>query len=92
MLEVVDFTVSYAPVAVILSLHIIIAISYAEGLIISVLDISNAFQNIILPDPVERVYLILTYIHLDWYKIKWPKHPLASINQKELCIQAIKSI
>ena len=24
--------------------------------------------------------------------MKWPKHPLASINQKELFIQAIKSI
>ena len=29
---------------------------------------------------------------MDWYKRKWPKHPLASINQKELCIHAIKSI
>ena len=45
-----------------------------------------------LPDPAERVYLILPYLYLDWYKRKWPKHPLASINHKELCIQAIKSI
>ena len=34
MIEVVEFTVSYAPVAGIRSLCIIIAISYAEGLIL----------------------------------------------------------
>ena len=51
MLEGVNFIVSYAPVAGIRSLHIIIAIAYAEGLILFVLDISNAFQNTILPNP-----------------------------------------
>ena len=50
MLEGVDFTVSYAPVSGIRSLHIIIEIAYVEGLVLFVLDISNAFQNIILPN------------------------------------------
>ena len=57
MLEVVDFTVLYAPVDDILCLHIIIAIAYAEGLIILVLDIYNDFQNTILPNPANRVYI-----------------------------------
>ena len=82
MLEGVDFTVSYAPVAGIHSIRIIIAIASEEGLIIFVLDISNAFQNIILINPVEIVYLSLPYLYLDWYTIKWPKYPLASRNQK----------
>ena len=51
MIKVVEFTVSYVPVAGIRSLHTIIAIAYAEGLILFVLDISNAFQNTILPNP-----------------------------------------
>ena len=85
--DVVDFTISYAPVAVILSLCIIIAIASAEGLVIFVLEISKAFQNTILPNPAEIVYLSLPYIYLYWYKRNFPKHPLASINQKELCIQ-----
>ena len=45
VLEGVDFSVSYAPVAGIFSLHIIISIASAEGLILFVLDISNAFQK-----------------------------------------------
>ena len=56
------------------------------------LDISNAFQNTILPNPAEGVYLSLPYLYLDWYKIKWIKHPLSSRNQKELCTQTIKPI
>ena len=53
-----DITVSCTPVAVIRSLHIIIFIDSAEGLIIFVLGISNAFQNTILSNPEERAYLI----------------------------------
>ena len=51
MLEGVDFTVSYAPVTGIRPLFIIISIASAEGLIMFVLDISNAFQNNILSNP-----------------------------------------
>ena len=64
MLEVVDFTVYYSHVAGICSLHISIAISYKEGLVIFVLNISYAFQNTILPNPVEIFYLILPYIYI----------------------------
>ena len=49
MIEGVDFTVSYAPMYEILDLRIIIEISSAEGLILFVLDTSNAFQNNIYP-------------------------------------------
>ena len=38
------------------------------------------------------VYLSLPHLYLEWFKIKWTKHPLSSINAKELFIQAIKSI
>ena len=82
MIEGFESNVSYASVSGILSLCIIIAITSAEGLIIFFLDISNAFQNNILPNPAEIVYIILPYIYLDWYKRKWPEHPLESRNQK----------
>ena len=45
-------------------LLIIIAILFAEGLILFVLDIFNAFQNTILPNPAERVYFSLPYIYI----------------------------
>ena len=43
MVEYVNFTVSYTSVSGILSLYIIINITYAEGLIIFIMDISNSF-------------------------------------------------
>ena len=55
------------------SLRIITAIESEEVLIIFVLDIYNALKNTILPNPAERVYLILPYLYLDCFKIKWPK-------------------
>ena len=51
ILEGVDFTVSYTHVSNIRSLHIIIAIASEEGLVLYLLDIPNAFQNIIFPHP-----------------------------------------
>ena len=63
MIEGFDFTVSYAPVAGIWSLCIIISIVSAEGLIIFVLDISNDFQNTIIPDYAEMFYLGLPHLY-----------------------------
>ena len=65
MLERVGFTVSYAPVAGIRSLRIIIAIESTEGLILFVLDISNNFQNTFEPTLQKEyisVYLIYIWI------------------------------
>ena len=59
MIEGCDFNLSYVPVASIHSLRIITSIASAEGIIIFVLDISNAFQNKILPNPAERYYLFV---------------------------------
>ena len=61
---------------------IIIAVASVEGFIIFYLDISYTFQNTILPNPAHRLYISLPYLYLYWYKIKCPKHKLASINQK----------
>ena len=66
MIEGVDFTVSYSPVAGIRSLRIIIGIASSEGLIIFVLDIFNAFQNTILTNLKERVYLCSPYLYMYW--------------------------
>ena len=45
-----------------------------------------------MKNPTERVYLSLSSLYLEWLKIKRPKHPLHEINQKDILIQAIKSI
>ena len=90
MLEGVDFILSYAPVPGIQSLCRIITILSAAGLIIFLLDIHNAFRNTILPNSPERVYLSLPHMYLELFKIKLPKYPLGSRNQKDLFIQALK--
>ena len=54
------------------------------------LGIYNAFQNTILPNPAERVYLSLPHISVMVQK-KMKKHPLASINHKELRIKTKKN-
>ena len=61
MIEEVDFT-GYKPVAGIRFLRIIIEIASTKGFILFVLEISYAFQNTILPNPAERVYLSLQYL------------------------------
>ena len=105
-IEKVYLKVSYAPVGSIKFLQNIIPIESAEGAITFILDISNAYQNniipsprsaydpkikciqnYILPNPEEIVYLSLPCIHLEWFKIKWPKYPLVKNNTKEPCIQ-----
>ena len=63
------FSVSYATVAGIFSLCIIISIESEEGLTVFVLDISNAFQNTSIPNNLEIVYLSLPYLYLEWFKI-----------------------
>ena len=50
-----------------------IDIASADSLIIFVLDIYNAFQNIILLNTEERVYISLPHLYLEWFKIKCPK-------------------
>ena len=62
MLEGVDFNVSYAPVADIISLHIIIAIASTEGLIIFVLDIANSLENTIQTNP-EEIFILVYHIY-----------------------------
>ena len=64
MLERVGFTVSYTTVIGIIYLFIFIGIASLEGLIIFILDISNAFHNIIPPNPEESVYLNLPRLYM----------------------------
>jgi hypothetical protein len=56
------------------------------------MDISNAFQNSIIFDASERVYLSLPPLYLAWFVQQWPDYALPSMNSKELVIQCLKTI
>ena len=58
MIEVVGFYFSYTSVVGIIYIHIIITIGTSELLILFILDISNDFQNTIIPKSEERVLLV----------------------------------
>jgi len=90
--ENVDFTDSYSPVGSIDSIRILLNIAASAGLLISILDISNAFQNSIIFDASECVYLSLPPLYLDWFRQQWPDYDLPSLNVKDLVIQCLKSI
>jgi hypothetical protein len=90
--ESIDFTDSYSPVASIDSIRLLLNLAASQGLLVSILDISNAFQNSIIFDPSERVYMSLPPLYLDWFLQQWPDFNLPSANVKDLVLQCLKSI
>jgi len=90
--ENIDFTDSYSPVASIDSLHLLLNLAASEGLIIGIMDISNAFQNSVIFDAKERVYIPLPPLYLDWFRHQWPDYNLPSTNAKDLVIQCLTCI
>jgi hypothetical protein len=56
------------------------------------MDISNAFQNSIIFDATEWVYLSLPPLNLDWFRQQWPDYQLPTLNVKDLVIQCFKCI
>jgi hypothetical protein len=88
----INFTDSYPPVASIDSIRLLLNLAASQGLLVSVLDISNAFQNSIIFNPDECVYISLPPLYLDWFIQQWPDFNLASTNAKDLVLQCLKSI
>jgi hypothetical protein len=92
MTQYLDFNESYSPIGSIDSVRLILALSATLCLTLHVLDISNAFQNSIIFDPDERVYLSLPPFFLDWFHPQWPDYNLPSQDPTKLAIQCLKSI
>jgi hypothetical protein len=90
--EYIDFTDSYSPVASIESIRVLLNLAASNGLLVSILDISNAFQNSIIFDDSEHVYMSLPPLYLEWFKHQWPDFTLPSMNPKELVLQCLKTI
>ena len=84
--EYIDFTDSID------SIRVLLNIAASSGLTIRLLDVSNAFQNSIIFDATERVYISLPPLFLEWFKHQWPDFPLPSQNPKDLILQCLKTI
>ena len=92
MMDGVNFQESYAPVDHLESLHMILCLAASQCLTCHVLDISNTFQNPIIFDPSERVYITLPPWYLEFFQRKWPKFKLPSNQAKDLVFQCLHSI
>ena len=92
MHEGINFQNSYVPFGHIDSLRMIMHIAASKHLCCNMLDISNAFQNSIIFDPWEHVYLTLPPWYLEWFHCKWPDFKLALTDIKLLVLQCLKSI
>ena len=70
-----------------------IAITASDEMILVLLDASNAFQTNDISDPNKRVYITLPTMYLEWFRARFPNHPLAKCkNSKELVIQSLRNI
>lgn len=65
MQEGIDIATSYSPVGSIDSIWLLVALAASNNLELFVLDISNVFQNSILFDTMEHIYITLPAFCLD---------------------------
>ena len=70
-----------------------IAIAASDNLTLVLFDVSNSFQTNVVSDPKRRVYVSIPTSYLEWFKTRFPNHPLAkSKNIKELVMKFLKNI
>lgn len=92
MLEGIDFTCSYSPTAEYISILIMLAYAWNLGWLVYAIDMSNAYQTVCKPDPSQRHYLSIPEIYMEWFRSRWPTHPLAKCRAKEVCLQSLRGI
>ena len=83
MIQGQDFTVSYAPTVVADSFRLSIALAASDNMIIVFIDASNAFQTNVISDPNKRIYITLPTMYLEWFRARFPNHPLAKCKNRK---------
>ena len=94
MTEGIDFSESYAPTSDADSFRLIIALASSKGYWLIFYDVSNAFQTNVIDDPSKRHYLRLPPLYQQWFKQRWPTHPLHSTchDWKQLVLQTLRNL
>jgi hypothetical protein len=82
MVEVVNYKQSFAPVAMIDSIHVMLNIGDSQGKQAYILNIRNAFQNTIEFDPSKRTYNTVPPFFVEYIRLRWSQHPeLTAVEQ-----------
>ena len=93
MVQGLDFSVSYAPTVDAYLFRLSLNIAVSDGMIMVFINTSNAFQTNVISDPKKRVYTTLPTIYLEWFRARFPNHPLGKCkNSKEMIMQSLKKI
>ena len=75
------------------SFRLSVNIAVSEKMIIVFIDASNAFQTNVISDPKKRIYLTLPTMYLEWFRARFPNHPITNCrNSKELIMQSLRNI
>jgi hypothetical protein len=75
MIESVNFDHSYAPVAMMDSIRVVLALGAAQGKQVFILDIKNAFHNTIKFDPMKCTYNAIPPFFAEYLRLQWNTHP-----------------
>jgi hypothetical protein len=75
MKQGIHYEESYATVASIDSIQILLCMAAAQGKQVFVLDVRNAFQNTIQFDASKRTYNMLPPFFSEYILLHWPDHP-----------------
>jgi hypothetical protein len=82
MIECVHYEQSYAHVAMIDSIRILLSIGASQDKQVYIMDIHNAFQNTNTFDPSKRTYSTLPPFFVNYIRLRWASCPeLAAIEQ-----------
>ena len=95
MIMGLDYDLSYAPVIDGDILLLMIAVSTSLGMTFYFLDISNAFQSNIIHDPNKRHYMHIPALYMQWFKFRFPNHPLSKTyisKDTKMVVQTIRGI
>ena len=92
MEEGIHYEDSYSPTCQGFSFRLSVNVAAIQNMILFFIDASNAFQTNVISDPHKRHYVGLPTLYMEWYRSKWPDHPLLQYSSKELVMQTLRNL
>ena len=84
MIQGIHFMESYSPTCQGFSFRMVMGLAATLLMTLYFIDASNAFQTNVISDPTKRHHVGLPFGYLDWYKHRWPNHPLLQHSARDL--------
>jgi hypothetical protein len=74
MVEGAHYEQSFAPVAMIDSIRVMLSLGASQGKQSYILDIHNEFQNTIEFDPSKRTHATISPFSVEYLRLRWSQH------------------